>query len=241
MPCWPSAKAPRASSTCAGKSSRQPRKGARRSRRPALAAATLTGEVSALVARAHAASNSAVAVSDGAVGRARAVLVAIALLSIALAGVAWLYVGRGVVARLKRLNGSMLALAEGDLSVAVPHDGRDELFGDGGSPSRSSSSTPSRRASSRPSSASAQEQRDARHDIVEGHIRRFDDKIGRAPPGLGSASRQMSAVATAMASAADEASHQATAVASASGEATRERAQLSRRPPRRSHVTVAEI
>ena len=70
------------------------------------AAATLTGEVSALVARAHAASDSAVAVSDGAVGRARAVLVAIALLSIALAGVAWLYVGRGVVARLKRLNGS---------------------------------------------------------------------------------------------------------------------------------------
>ena len=32
---WPSAKVPRASSTCAGRSSRQPRKGARRCRRPA--------------------------------------------------------------------------------------------------------------------------------------------------------------------------------------------------------------
>ncbi|MFL4975740.1 MAG: methyl-accepting chemotaxis protein [Microvirga sp.] len=183
------------------------------------AAATLTGEVSALVARAHAASDSAVAVSDGAVGRARAVLVAIALLSIALAGVAWLYVGRGVVARLKRLNGSMLALAEGDLSVAVPHDGRDELsaMADAVEVFKQHAVTTRKLEAEQRKS---QEQRDARHDIVEGHIRRFDDKIGVLLQGLGSASRQMSAVATAMASAADEASHQATAVASASGEAT---------------------
>ena len=203
------------------------------------AAATLTGEVSALVARAHAASDSAVAVSDGAVGRARAVLVAIALLSIALAGVAWLYVGRGVVARLKRLNGSMLALAEGDLSVAVPHDGRDELsaMADAVEVFKQHAVTTRKLEAEQRKS---QEQRDARHDIVEGHIRRFDDKIGVLLQGLGSASRQMSAVATAMASAADEASHQATAVASASGEATESVRSVAAAAEEIS-VTVAEI
>ena len=203
------------------------------------AAATLTGEVSALVARAHAASDSAVAVSDGAVGRARAVLVAIALLSIALAGVAWLYVGRGVVARLKRLNGSMLALAEGDLSVAVPHDGRDELSATADAVEvfkQHAVTTRKLEAEQRKS----QEQRDARHDIVEGHIRRFDDKIGVLLQGQGSASRQMSPVATAMASAADEASHQATAVASASGEATESVRSVAAAAEEIS-VTVAEI
>jgi len=203
------------------------------------AAATLTGEVSALVARAHAASDSAVAVSDGAVGRARAVLVAIALLSIALAGVAWLYVGRGVVARLKRLNGSMLALAEGDLSVAVPHDGQDELsaMADAVEVFKQHAVTTRKLEAEQRKS---QEQRDARHDIVEGHIRRFDDKIGVLLQGLGSASRQMSAVATAMASAADEASHQATAVASASGEATESVRSVAAAAEEIS-VTVAEI
>ena len=203
------------------------------------AAATLTGEVSALVARAHAASNSAVAVSDGAVGRARAVLVAIALLSIALAGVAWLYVGRGVVARLKRLNGSMLALAEGDLSVAVPHDGQDELsaMADAVEVFKQHAVTTRKLEAEQRKS---QEQRDARHDVVEGHIRRFDDKIGVLLQGLGSASRQMSAVATAMASAADEASHQATAVASASGEATESVRSVAAAAEEIS-VTVAEI
>ncbi len=203
------------------------------------AAATLTGEVSALVARAHAASDSAVAVSDGAVGRARAVLVAIALLSIALAGVAWLYVGRGVVARLKRLNGSMLALAEGDLSVAVPHDGRDELsaMADAVEVFKQHAVTTRKLEAEQRKS---QEQRDARHDIVEDHIRRFDDKIGVLLQGLGSASRQMSAVATAMASAADEASHQATAVASASGEATESVRSVAAAAEEIS-VTVAEI
>ena len=203
------------------------------------AAATLTGEVSALVARAHAASDSAVAVSDGAVGRARAVLVAIALLSIALAGVAWLYVGRGVVARLKRLNGSMLALAEGDLSVAVPHDGQDELsaMADAVEVFKQHAVTTRKLEAEQRKS---QEQRDARHDVVEGHIRRFDDKIGVLLQGLGSASRQMSAVATAMASAADEASHQATAVASASGEATESVRSVAAAAEEIS-VTVAEI
>ena len=94
-----------------------------------------------LVGDAHAISDQALEASGGAVDTAKLLLILIAILSVVTAGAAWTYVGRGVVARLKRLNGSMLALAKGDLTIEVPHDGHDELS-PWPTPSRCSSGTP---------------------------------------------------------------------------------------------------
>ncbi|HKH33566.1 MAG TPA: HAMP domain-containing protein [Beijerinckiaceae bacterium] len=203
------------------------------------AASALTREVSMLVGDANAVSDQALEASGGAVGTAKMLLILIAILSIVTAGAAWIYVGRGVVARLKRLNSSMLLLARGDLTVQVPHDGKDELS----AMANAVEVFKQHAMTSRELEAGqrkAQEQREARHRTIEAHIRRFDEKVGALLQALGAASRQMSAVAGTMASTADEASHQAAAVAAASTDAS-ENVRSVAAAAEEISVTVSEI
>lgn len=90
--------------------------------------ATLAVEVQQFVKLAQEISSGAVAASGDAIRQSQAVLLSLIVLSLASAlAIAWRYVGHGLLRRLDGLNRAMLALAGGDLDIAVPHEGKDEI------------------------------------------------------------------------------------------------------------------
>jgi diguanylate cyclase (GGDEF)-like protein/PAS domain S-box-containing protein len=69
-----------------------------------------------------------VASSRAAIINSQSLLVVLIATSVLLATtLAWIYVGHGLLRRLAELGDSILALAGGDLEVAIPHEGADEL------------------------------------------------------------------------------------------------------------------
>jgi diguanylate cyclase (GGDEF)-like protein/PAS domain S-box-containing protein len=69
-----------------------------------------------------------VAASGGAIRESQAALLGLIVLSLASAlAITWGYVGNGLLRRLDGLNRAMLALAGGNLDVAIPHEGKDEI------------------------------------------------------------------------------------------------------------------
>ena len=85
-------------------------------------------EVSGLGQRSQAAAAGAVQTSQAEIRQGRVVQVVIALASLLAALlIGWFYVGRGVVRRLVGLQGSMKAIAAGDLAVEVATRGSDEI------------------------------------------------------------------------------------------------------------------
>ncbi len=183
-----------------------------------VAARWVTEEVDRLVAFAQDTSERAIHSSDGTIDTAKALLILIAVLSLAVAVVAWIYVGRAVVQRLARLNRSMLALADGDLSASVPHDGRDELTAMATAVEVFRQHAVASRALEA-KEREGQAARERRHQAIEAHIRKFEGQVGNLLQALASASKLMGSAANVMTATANEASHQAAAVASASGEA----------------------
>ncbi len=90
--------------------------------------ATLAVEVQQFVKLAQEISSSAVAASGVAIRQSQSILLGLIILSIVSAvAIGWRYVGNGLLRRLDGLNGAMLALAGGDLDIAIPHEGRDEI------------------------------------------------------------------------------------------------------------------
>ena len=88
----------------------------------------LAGQVQSLVADARAEMQAAAQSVDGAFLRGKTWLAAIAIASVAIAGlVAWLYVGRNVGNRLGRLTASTRAVADGDLEARIDTRGTDEI------------------------------------------------------------------------------------------------------------------
>ncbi|MCB2099619.1 MAG: HAMP domain-containing protein [Rhodobacterales bacterium] len=70
----------------------------------------------------------AVGHSKASIARGKLLTAGAALASLLVAGlVVWLYVGRSLVGRIKRLDDSMRAIAQGDLKAEVPVRGRDEI------------------------------------------------------------------------------------------------------------------
>ncbi len=66
--------------------------------------------------------------ANSAVQRGRWLIVLVALVSIVIsAGIGWLYVGRNIIARLTKLVGAMRQVADGDLKIALPSTGNDEI------------------------------------------------------------------------------------------------------------------
>jgi diguanylate cyclase (GGDEF)-like protein/PAS domain S-box-containing protein len=69
-----------------------------------------------------------VASSRAAIINSQSLLVVLIATSVLLAAsLAWIYVGHGLLRRLAELGDAILALAAGDLDVAIPHEGADEL------------------------------------------------------------------------------------------------------------------
>ncbi|MDB5580687.1 MAG: putative methyl-accepting chemotaxis protein, partial [Bradyrhizobium sp.] len=85
-------------------------------------------EVASLRTRSEASATSAVRESEAEIRQGRIILIGLALVSLATALViGWLYVGRGVVRRLVRLQNSMKSVAAGDLATEIATAGSDEI------------------------------------------------------------------------------------------------------------------
>ena len=85
-------------------------------------------EVGSLGRRSEAAAETAVRESEGEIRQGRIILICLALVSLGTAIViGWLYVGRGVVRRLVRLQSSMKSIAAGDLGAEIATSGSDEI------------------------------------------------------------------------------------------------------------------
>ncbi|SDR37415.1 PAS domain S-box-containing protein/diguanylate cyclase (GGDEF) domain-containing protein [Rhizobiales bacterium GAS113] len=90
--------------------------------------ADLAVEIQQFVKIAQDISSGAVTASGSAIRQSQAALLGLMILSIASALlIAWCYVGNGLLRRLDGLNRAMLALAGGNLEVAIPHEGKDEI------------------------------------------------------------------------------------------------------------------
>ena len=90
----------------------------------------LTQTVNALVAEANADIASARAQASELQDLNRNILLAVVILSLLSSGlIAWLYVGRNLIARLTALSDSMLAIAGGDLRVPLPVPGSSDEIG----------------------------------------------------------------------------------------------------------------
>jgi diguanylate cyclase (GGDEF)-like protein/PAS domain S-box-containing protein len=90
--------------------------------------ADLSAEIQQYVKLAQTISSDAVAASGEAIGRSRAILLGLILLSLGSAAtIMWGYVGHGLLRRLAALNRAILGLAAGDLRVEIPHEGHDEI------------------------------------------------------------------------------------------------------------------
>ena len=91
-------------------------------------AARLATHLEHSVAVAEEGTSQAVAGAKTSINQSQALLIALALFSLGSAIVfVWIYVGRGLLLRLGKLNDAILALAGGNLDVQIPHGGRDEL------------------------------------------------------------------------------------------------------------------
>jgi len=93
-----------------------------------LLAARLTLDTQQSVQFATETSAMAIVASRAAIQQSQLVLVCLVAISLTIAIVfAWIYVGKGLLWRLANLNGAMLQLADGNLAVAIPHEGHDEI------------------------------------------------------------------------------------------------------------------
>ena len=91
-------------------------------------ATMLATQVQRSVKTAEQATSAAVSAARTAITQSQALLIALAAMSLGSAIVfAWMYVGRGLLVRLGKLNDAILALAGGNLEVEIPHGGHDEL------------------------------------------------------------------------------------------------------------------
>jgi methyl-accepting chemotaxis protein len=85
-------------------------------------------EVASLGTRSEAGAATALHESEAEIRQGRIILISLALVSLATALViGWLYVGRGVVRRLVRLQNSMKSIAAGDLATEIATGGSDEI------------------------------------------------------------------------------------------------------------------
>lgn len=91
-------------------------------------AVQLSAVVERFIAAARANSGAAVFASRQAINVSQTVLVSLAAFSLLVAfAIAWIYIGKGLLRRIENLNATILALANGDLTVEISREGADEL------------------------------------------------------------------------------------------------------------------
>jgi len=154
---------------------------------------------------------------EGAIDNGLTWLVSMAVVSlIAAAGIAWLYVGNNLVARLIRLADAMKLIAGGDLQAEIPQGGRDEIsamartlvvFRDG-------------LADVERANARAEEERERgereRREAMLAVAKSFEDSVKQVVEGVASAATEMQATSQSMSTTADQTSQQAGTAAQAS-------------------------
>ena len=90
-------------------------------------AEALAREVQQTVDLAHSSAFEAMRASADGISRTKLVLVLLAAASVLSVGIAWAFISTTILRRLRQLNATILALANGDLDVTVPRGGSDEL------------------------------------------------------------------------------------------------------------------
>jgi methyl-accepting chemotaxis protein len=132
--------------------------------------------------------------------------------------IAWLYVGRNLVARLKRLAASMRQIAGGDLSAEIPAGGRDEVaemaqalsvFRDG-----LAAAEAERQSNERDRQEATARRRQDMLDLAEG----FESSVKGVVDAVSTSASEMQSTAEAMSTTAEHASNRAQAVSAASEE-----------------------
>jgi methyl-accepting chemotaxis protein len=179
----------------------------------------LAGEVQQTVDAANKAANDAMAASANDISSSKIVLILLALASIGSVGVAWAFVSRNILRRLRKLNEAILALANGNLKIDVPRSGRDEL-------ARMAEGVEIFKTNAvKVREFEAEQQRDIaakekRHREMETLIAAFDRSGNDLAQALATASSEIESTARAMSSMAADTSRNATSVTNAAHNAT---------------------
>jgi methyl-accepting chemotaxis protein len=147
-------------------------------------------------------------------------LIALSITALLAAGlIAWLYVGRNIVRRLGFLSSAMRRIAGGDLAVAIPETGRDEIADMARTLLVFRKATEDLAAARRNEADRAQTS-EGRRQQIEVATRNFEQAVRSVVGALDRASKAMDASARAMAESAIRNQEQALLTAAASEQAT---------------------
>ncbi len=182
-------------------------------------AEALAGEVQQTVEAARATAHDAMATSAAEVARSKTVLIGLALASVLSVGLAWAFVSRNILRRLRKLNESILALANGDLQIDVPREGNDELarMAEGVEIFKTNAIKVREFEAEQKRDIALKEQR---HRQMEASIAAFDRSGNDLAKALAAASSEIETTARAMSSMAADTSRNATSVTNAAQNAT---------------------
>ncbi len=177
------------------------------------------GEVQQTVDAANKAANDAMTASADDIASSKIVLILLALASIGSVGVAWAFVSRNILSRLRKLNEAILALANGKLHVDVPRGGKDELarMAEGVEIFKTNAIKVREFEAEQQRDIAAKEQR---HHQMETLIAAFDRSGNDLAEALATASSEIETTARAMSSMAADTSRNATSVTNAAHNAT---------------------
>jgi len=181
----------------------------------------LTTQVSQLVETARHDTAAAETSSETAIRTGTAIVIAVSTAGVVAALlVGWLYVGRNVLRRLLSLQQAMRRIAEGELDAEVAGEAaKDEI----GEMARALAVFKQNAVEASRLSAEQkveQQQKEMRHQTVEGYIHAFEGSIGEILETVSSASGELQTTAQSMSVTAEETERQSTAVAVASEEAS---------------------
>ncbi len=182
--------------------------------------ARLVARVDAVAAEAQAASRAAAADADEAVAGGMRLVAILVAASLALAaGIAWLYVGRRVLARLDAFAASMRAIAGGDLAASIPPASADEIGTlTAALDSFRTAALHARDAARR--EAAAEEAADAeKRAAVERLAGEFERSIGGVVRDIGASSAGLRTAASSMTDTAEDTKAQTASAAGAVGQA----------------------
>ena len=175
-------------------------------------------EIDQFVQTAEASATHAISGANSAISESKAMLLAVIVLSVIIACIAGLYISVRILGRLKRFNAAIIELANGNIDVHVPRDGRDEL-------TRMAAALEVFKANARQSRLLQEEKAqdhardERRQQNIEGFIAEFDKNGREAARLLAIASAEIEESARKMSSTAHTTSIEATAVNGAAEQA----------------------
>jgi len=150
----------------------------------------------------------------------RNMMLGVVLLAFLLCAAIVAYVNMSMTRPLTAMVQAMKRLAGGDLAIAVPGGGRRDEIGDISEAVTVFKDSMIRAEALAGEQRAEQERKEKRQQIIEGHIKAFDQSVADSLKTLTSASTEMQTNAQSMSMLAQETSQQSTAVAAASEEAS---------------------